>query len=78
MHGADVKLTDLLVTLATCEKARSVGIHDRCKAIIRRAEAMRIMGGAARRVAGSLKLGRENIRTFERFSFQPKKRQLEA
>ena len=31
-HGADAKLTDLLVTLANCEKARSVSVHDRCKA----------------------------------------------
>jgi hypothetical protein len=31
-HGADAKLTDLLVTLANCEKARSVSIHDRCRA----------------------------------------------
>ena len=30
-HGAAAKLTELLVTLANCEKARSV-IHDRCKA----------------------------------------------
>jgi hypothetical protein len=30
-HG-DAKLTDLLVTLANCKKARSFGIHDRCKA----------------------------------------------
>jgi hypothetical protein len=30
-HG-DAKLTDLLVTLANCEKARSVSIHDRCQA----------------------------------------------
>jgi hypothetical protein len=30
-HGADAKLTDLLVTLANCEKARSVSVHDRCK-----------------------------------------------
>jgi hypothetical protein len=30
-HG-DAKLTDLLVTLANCEKARSVRVHDRCKA----------------------------------------------
>ena len=29
-HG-DVKLTDLLVTLANCEKARSVSIYDRCR-----------------------------------------------
>jgi hypothetical protein len=32
-HGADAKLTDLLVTLADCEKARSVSVHDRCKAV---------------------------------------------
>ena len=31
-HGADAKLTDLLVTLANCEKARSFSIYDRCKA----------------------------------------------
>jgi hypothetical protein len=31
-HGADAKLTDLLVALADCEKARSFSIHDRCKA----------------------------------------------
>jgi hypothetical protein len=31
-HGADAKLTDLLVTLANCEKARSVSVHARCKA----------------------------------------------
>jgi hypothetical protein len=31
-HG-DAKLTDLLVTLADCEKARSVSVHDRCKAV---------------------------------------------
>jgi hypothetical protein len=30
-HGADAKLTELLVTLANCEKARSPSIHDRCK-----------------------------------------------
>jgi hypothetical protein len=30
-HGADAKLTDLLVTLANCEKACSVSVHDRCK-----------------------------------------------
>jgi hypothetical protein len=30
-HG-DAKLTDLLLTLADCPKARSVIIHDRCKA----------------------------------------------
>jgi hypothetical protein len=31
-HGADAKLTDLRVSLANCEKARSLSIHDRCKA----------------------------------------------
>ena len=31
-HGADAKLTELLVTLANCDKARSASIHDRCKA----------------------------------------------
>jgi hypothetical protein len=31
MHG-DAKLTDLLVTLAHCKKARSFGTHERCKA----------------------------------------------
>ena len=31
-HG-DAKLTDLLVTLAACPKARSVTVHDRCKAV---------------------------------------------
>jgi hypothetical protein len=30
--AADAKLTDLLVTLANCEKARSVSVHDRCQA----------------------------------------------
>jgi hypothetical protein len=30
-HGADAKLTDLLVTLANCQKTRSVSVHDRCK-----------------------------------------------
>ena len=32
VHGPDVKLTELLVTLANCEKARSFRIHDRCEA----------------------------------------------
>jgi hypothetical protein len=31
-HGADAKLTELLVTLANCEKARSLSIYGRCKA----------------------------------------------
>jgi hypothetical protein len=31
MHG-DAKLTDL-VTLANCEKARSVSVYDRCRAV---------------------------------------------
>jgi hypothetical protein len=31
-HGADAKPPDLLVTLVDCLKARSVSVHDRCKA----------------------------------------------
>jgi hypothetical protein len=31
-HG-DAKLTDLLVTLADCQRARSASVHDRCKAV---------------------------------------------
>jgi hypothetical protein len=31
-HG-DAKLTDLLGTLATCPKARSANVHDRCRAV---------------------------------------------
>jgi hypothetical protein len=31
-HG-DAKLTDLLVTLADCPKARSVSVRDRCRAV---------------------------------------------
>jgi hypothetical protein len=31
-HGTDAKLPDLLVTLADCHKARSLSIHDRCRA----------------------------------------------
>ena len=31
-HG-DAKLIDPLATLASCEKARSVSAHDRCKAV---------------------------------------------
>jgi hypothetical protein len=34
-HG-DAKLTDLLVTLANCPKARFASIHDRCKAVFER------------------------------------------
>jgi hypothetical protein len=34
-HG-DAKLTDLLVTLANCEKARSFSVYDRCKAVYER------------------------------------------
>jgi hypothetical protein len=33
VHGADAKLTDLLVTLPNCEKARSFSVYDRCKAV---------------------------------------------
>jgi hypothetical protein len=29
----DAKLTDLLVTLADCEKALSFSVNDRCKAV---------------------------------------------
>jgi hypothetical protein len=29
----DAKLTDLLVKIADCPKARSVSVHDRCKAV---------------------------------------------
>jgi hypothetical protein len=31
--SGDAKLTDLLATLADCPKARSVSVHDRCKAV---------------------------------------------
>jgi hypothetical protein len=31
-HG-DAKLTDLLATLADCSKARSVSVHDQCRAV---------------------------------------------
>jgi hypothetical protein len=31
-HG-DAKLTDLLQTLADCQKARSASVHDRCRAV---------------------------------------------
>jgi hypothetical protein len=31
VHGADAKLTDLLVTLADCQNARSASVHDGCK-----------------------------------------------
>jgi hypothetical protein len=31
-HG-DAKLTDLLALIADCPKARSMSIHDRCKAV---------------------------------------------
>jgi hypothetical protein len=31
-HGANVRLPDLLVTLADCAKARSFSVYDRCKA----------------------------------------------
>jgi hypothetical protein len=33
-HG-DARLTDLLLTLADCQKARSASIHARCKAVYR-------------------------------------------
>jgi hypothetical protein len=31
-HG-DAKLTDLLLTLADCQRATSVSVYDRCKAV---------------------------------------------
>ena len=31
-HGADMRLPELLTTLADCEKARSFSVYDRCKA----------------------------------------------
>jgi hypothetical protein len=31
-HG-DAKLTELLVTLANCPKARSASVYDRCRAV---------------------------------------------
>jgi hypothetical protein len=31
-HSADAKLTELLVTRANCDRARSFSIYDRCKA----------------------------------------------
>jgi hypothetical protein len=34
-HG-DARLTDLLITIANCQKARSVSLHDRCKAVCER------------------------------------------
>jgi hypothetical protein len=34
-HG-DAKLTELLVTLADCQKARSASVYDRCKAVYER------------------------------------------
>ena len=38
---SDGKLTDLLVTLANCKKARSVCVHDRCGAMYEAAVAFR-------------------------------------
>jgi hypothetical protein len=38
-HG-DAKLTDLLQTLADCLKARSVRVHDRCRARYERYEGL--------------------------------------
>ena len=34
-HG-DAKLTELLVTLADCQKARSASVYDRCQAVYER------------------------------------------
>ena len=30
-HGTDMRLPELLTTLANCEKARSFSVYDRCK-----------------------------------------------
>lgn len=38
VHGPDAKLTELLVTLANCEKARSFSVYDRCQARYERYE----------------------------------------
>ena len=38
VHGGDATLTDLLVTLANCEKARSFSVYDRCQARFERYE----------------------------------------
>jgi hypothetical protein len=35
-HG-DAKLTELLVTLTNCPKARSASVYDRCKAVYEKA-----------------------------------------
>jgi hypothetical protein len=35
VHGADARLTDLLVTLANCEKARSFSVYDRMQGKVR-------------------------------------------
>jgi hypothetical protein len=33
-HGSDAKLTDLLAVLAeNCPKARSISVHERCRAV---------------------------------------------
>jgi hypothetical protein len=32
----DAKLTDLLQTLADCQKAHSASVHDRCRAVFER------------------------------------------
>ena len=42
-HG-DAKLTDLLHTLADCPKARSVSVHDRCKALYKDSASVRGFG----------------------------------
>jgi hypothetical protein len=36
-HGADIKMPDLLETLANCPKTRSASIYDRCKAVYEKA-----------------------------------------
>ena len=55
-HG-DAKLTDLLQTLANCPKARSVSIHDRCRAVFER---LSLWPSAFRTVHGLDCLGRRD------------------
>ena len=59
-HRADVKLPDLLVTLASCEKACAVSIYDRCYGPRVNIETRHRRGAAARRAFAS-KLGRHPL-----------------
>jgi hypothetical protein len=53
-HG-DAKLTDLLMTLAACPKARSVSVHDGCEAAAASGPAL---AGKSRRIAAEGKARR--------------------